>query len=388
MKKLVIGLFLLFGFLFVANSVKAACNPPECGYSDSNGDPVECTAPDQCIAKCCDAPIGGGGTPPPGGGGGGGGWVCQHVPNNCPAGTVRSSVIIAGSCLNVRDVCNLGTAEAKGGTCNCQPDGEGGLVCDFILKTYRCDPLVTPPPPTTPPGGCSTNPSVCGINRCCVSNACVVCPTSPPATPACGAYCPPPPPAAISGVVYNDLNNNCIKDDNGGRSGWDSSSPYFGYLVYVTLNATSIPKPLPTGRRGNVPLMPNGGIYSEWKTENGGLAPVTNNTVYLTDVPPGYRCSDCNSGTCPIRTGVNRPSNGINFYITNSSGASPTPPPALSAWWQAKDGDLVSGGNITSRVPATKYLNLVGAGGFPGVPVYGGSLVPNAKALPVPGMTA
>jgi len=47
-----------------------------------------------------------------------------------------------------------------------------------------------------------------------------------------------------------------------------------------------------------------------------------------------------------------------------------------SAWWQVKDGDVTTGptGNITSSVPLGELFNLDGTGGFPGVPVYGGSL--------------
>lgn len=43
-------------------------------------------------------------------------------------------------------------------------------------------------------------------------------------------------------------------------------------------------------------------------------------------------------------------------------------------WWQVKDGDITTNGNITSAVPGTSYLNIIGLGGYPGVPVYVGSL--------------
>lgn len=45
---------------------------------------------------------------------------------------------------------------------------------------------------------------------------------------------------------------------------------------------------------------------------------------------------------------------------------------ASCSWWQVKDGDVTTNGNLTSRVPAgTLYFNTVGSGGFAGVPVFG-----------------
>ena len=51
------------------------------------------------------------------------------------------------------------------------------------------------------------------------------------------------------------------------------------------------------------------------------------------------------------------------------------------AWWQTKDADIITSGNITSRIPSTCSLpvcepsfDLDGAGGFPGIPFYAGSL--------------
>lgn len=43
------------------------------------------------------------------------------------------------------------------------------------------------------------------------------------------------------------------------------------------------------------------------------------------------------------------------------------------AWWQVKDGDVSAKESLSSDVPLGKYFNLVGVGGFPGIPMYGGS---------------
>lgn len=42
-------------------------------------------------------------------------------------------------------------------------------------------------------------------------------------------------------------------------------------------------------------------------------------------------------------------------------------------WWQVKDGDTSSNGNLTANVPPNDYFDLDGAGGFPGVAAYGGT---------------
>ncbi len=57
--------------------------------------------------------------------------------------------------------------------------------------------------------------------------------------------------------------------------------------------------------------------------------------------------------------------------------------PYATPWWQVKDGDITTGGNLSSLVPtggATQYFDTIGSGGFPGIPVYNGSF--NLTASP------
>lgn len=42
-------------------------------------------------------------------------------------------------------------------------------------------------------------------------------------------------------------------------------------------------------------------------------------------------------------------------------------------WWQVKDGDVTTNGDLSSEVPGTQLFDIVGLGGFPGVPVFGGT---------------
>lgn len=43
-----------------------------------------------------------------------------------------------------------------------------------------------------------------------------------------------------------------------------------------------------------------------------------------------------------------------------------------NAWWQVIDSDILTNGNLASYLPSNHYFDALGAGGFPGVPVYGG----------------
>jgi hypothetical protein len=47
-----------------------------------------------------------------------------------------------------------------------------------------------------------------------------------------------------------------------------------------------------------------------------------------------------------------------------------------SAWWQVKDGDVTTNGDINISVPSSAtvpYFDDKGSGGYPGIPAYGGS---------------
>lgn len=335
---------------------------------------------------------------PCGGGGGGGEPECTG-PNQCPAGRACcGQECIIGGCPGANLVCNSGTepnglctAESRA-NCTCPgcsfvTDPETGLRrCSFPTPIQAQALCCVPIPPScgttctqcaggTQCGQCSAAPNqgyYCTCSALCggVPTSCtgaldpVRCPpgsTPPPAT------APPPPPlppaTAITGTIFNDPDNNCSNSPQ--PQGWDFSDPLFFYLdSWVRVNG--LPTPLFPGQKSGIWFAQSGATYSN---NNGGA---TGNTVTLSGIPAGYRCSDCNTGTCPTRTGVNEPSNGINFFITNQA-VVPTPPPALSSWWQVKDGDVTTDGDIVSSVPSTQFFGTLGAGGFAGVPVFGGT---------------
>lgn len=51
-----------------------------------------------------------------------------------------------------------------------------------------------------------------------------------------------------------------------------------------------------------------------------------------------------------------------------------TPSVGADPWWQVKDADIASGGDLKSKVVGTNVFDDVGGGGYPGVPTYSGNL--------------
>jgi hypothetical protein len=45
----------------------------------------------------------------------------------------------------------------------------------------------------------------------------------------------------------------------------------------------------------------------------------------------------------------------------------------VPAWWQVKDSDVITNGDLRSKIASGKYFDENGPGGYPGVPIYGGA---------------
>lgn len=70
-----------------------------------------------------------------------------------------------------------------------------------------------------------------------------------------------------------------------------------------------------------------------------------------------------------IGTGSNTTLSGSPQVIT----CAPPPPPTAAAWWQVKDGDVSTNSDIKSAPPGANLFDLIGPGGYAGVPAYGGT---------------
>lgn len=80
-------------------------------------------------------------------------------------------------------------------------------------------------------------------------------------------------------------------------------------------------------------------------------------------------------------TGVSVGSGTITSNVRNPGGAticsdiSNVTVTLPNPWWQVKDGDVTTNGNLNSSVPPAGglYFDIIGSGGYPGIPAYGGS---------------
>lgn len=111
--------------------------------------------------------------------------------------------------------------------------------------------------------------------------------------------------------------------------------------------------------------------------------PTTDNPPYISIAnSPQYPNPD---PTAPYQALVTALRDGVTNMRTNViANGIPTPPACSSytqinitgqvdPWWQVKDSDVQSNGDITSKIPTGSYFGDVGGGTFPGVPAYGGS---------------
>jgi hypothetical protein len=109
--------------------------------------------------------------------------------------------------------------------------------------------------------------------------------------------------------------------------------------------------------------------FSSSNTSVASLSPASDSTSPYNTTATGVSPGTVTISTSVVMNGVSTCSDTANLTIT-----SPGP------WWQVKDGDVTTNGDILSPIPATCTLpgcnpifGLTGDGGYPGVPAYGGS---------------
>jgi hypothetical protein len=94
------------------------------------------------------------------------------------------------------------------------------------------------------------------------------------------------------------------------------------------------------------------------------------------------RCELQPDGTLYVYNLSDGASTGMDLliHVDASPTPTPTPTPIPGPWWQVSDADVSTNGDLTSLIPDTCTLpvcnpvfGLVGDGGFPGVPAFGGT---------------
>jgi len=103
-----------------------------------------------------------------------------------------------------------------------------------------------------------------------------------------------------------------------------------------------------------------------------------NGKFILTPTDTTYGCV-CPTG-CTY-SGLDTPAFGKDYFIAKGFAGPPTPSPSPSPtpipvlpWWQIdRGGDVITSGNLQSKVPSGSMFSLNGSGGFPGNNMFGGT---------------
>jgi hypothetical protein len=170
----------------------------------------------------------------------------------------------------------------------------------------------------------------------------------------------------ITGTIFNsDLTTSCTGA---------ASAPLGG----ITVTATTAPL-------GAGLVWPDdaGGVYTAKTGSDGSYTisnvPIDNYNLSFTDstgvLTPNISCASTVANPKAFFYGeANNQKDGV-ASVDGSFGISVTVLNygSSNAWWQVKDGDVVTNGGIQSAVPSGSFFELPGDGGYPGIPAYGGS---------------
>ena len=394
-----LSIFVLFAgvFLLVPKKTFAQCacdcicveNGTEVGACDCDNPSCDRGSPSLTVwGGNCNSP-----TPPPGGGGG----SCSrdYAGVNCPGGYEKSPNLIRSDCISDRQLlCNqpnpnypypntnywVGTAQSVGACC---AENDDGFCTAHFLNEHVCVPAC--PVGTTQQCGLTNFGNYQRYNSCYTPNLCndsndVYIPTAYSSSAAGTCYC------------------NCDPETKKCRRTCDDEDKIYN-VVTTCQNMSYSCSCVPTGCTATSPSTPallspsNGATVATTQTSLmwnntsqtwGTGCPANNNlyNIYLGTSAGSLALAgslDDSRGSVTV-TGTS----GTTYYwkieATNGSRVTSSPTwsftitlPNLDPWWQVKDGDVTTNGDITSLVPDANLFDTVGLGGFPGVPVFGGS---------------
>lgn len=367
--------------------------------------------------RCDDQPCGGPGVP----GGGGGGFVCPMARVDCPLGSVRGTTLQGSQCESYQCQSNVGSAQQTGSCCNwntpprecsdwyCGNDrGPRGNTCGFRAngeerccrdctqeppwcvqynyETYNCVSTCSATAPTnltitplsltssranwTPGTGGVSQSIYIGSNKTdveanCASGSCAVAVTTLGATQS----------NYTTGSVLSPGTTYYYRVVNVGGAACSANSSTATSLLSCSLNPTALS--LSPGQNSNITASVN--------------ASPDILRVDFASSSPSASVSPASDATYPYSTTVTANSTGnatitATVYYTGGTvacqtgsasfpGSQSTSVTVLNtpAWWQVKDSDVSTNGNLVSLVPSANYFGLPGTGGFAGVPAYGGT---------------
>ncbi len=324
-------------------------------------------------------------TPPPSGGGGGGGGGCTAGYNACPPNT-NCTPYASGYHCNTYNInynsqslsgwteraCTLGNAQAW---CNCceKPNSEGICMIDKVV-TYSCCPIGTTsqwyytyPTPTryyttadtcqgqSPYGNCASGDTALEYN-----------------------------PISVCGRVFEEESNRWVDKYVYSTTCQTSSAPIQHNVCVTQCTATSPSTPTLLSPSNGASIT-NSSVSLVWNnsSQTWGNSCTTNNNqfeVYIGTSPSSLGLiGTVGSSTGSVAFSGNE---GSTYYwkVRAKNGSANTDSAVWSftitsaePWWQVKDGDVTTNADIVSEVPTAQLFDVVGLGGFAGVPVYGSS---------------
>lgn len=300
----------------------AACKPYPCG-KDQFGNQKACCEPTSCELPCTNtAPS----TP-----------ILYAPPNGTTLGTVNTTLtwnavtswgnscsvnVLAYDVFVGTDINNLSVYTSVGaGTTNVSFTGSWGNTYYWKVRAKN--------------GAMQTDSSVWSFT-----------------IPACGGVTAPNSPT-VTNLSYTSATLN-----------WINGSGGVSRLLRVDPSYSAVDSGCPNGQYNPI-TNPTGCTV---KTDLNYSSNIT--TYPLTNLTPGttyfWRVAEFKSGTEWKDFG--------NQCIVSNHEFFTTPLPPNGPWWQVKDGDITTTGSISSDVFINDFLDTDGIGGFPGVPVYAGSL--------------
>lgn len=422
LKLILIGIVVIAIALFFASS-KVSFAQQWCGGCQVNcyqeWDPVNFVYYERCVDGCngcantgcqsgfyeCNRTGGccpvGSGTP---GGGGGGGGPDPIYGGNCPSGTVVDyNQPIATVCSSQEQGYQMGNAQQITGCCReVTRKGECTVRCEQRRRgevcwkdcaedevncaqnyytTYACVPIcnttapvitgITKLSPTkatinwTAGTGGSKQKIFIGANKSLVESNCVG-----NQSPACVVNKQNLTASQTSYTTGNVLSFGTVyyvRVINSGGSSCNSNSQTAKFLSSCLLSPSAVTKNINQTQDLISNLSSSTEITKVKYTSNStGVASVSpaNDTSYVYKTTATAKSVGNATVTSDVYFGS------VITCTANSTVSVIDPKP----WWQIKDGDVTTNGDISSKVPSGQFFNLNGLGGFPGVPVYGGAL--------------
>ncbi len=306
-----------------------------------------------------------------------------------------------GGCCKWPDPCDGTTCGSCSGECG---GGTGSVQChdscsNWFESCTNNDPCPPPPTPTPQSQFCKSGCGTTGCTTCCTSTSgvdpCADIQRTCSESTSCGVQ---------TCSTTSDCPNASIQDQCGGLACSVGKQCVGGQCQYYCIGTPPCggggptPTPPPGVSTCSVTLSPNppgsmpvGSTLNFTATINSASGPVgrvdffSSNTGVASVSPASDTTSPYQTTATGVSVGTTTISTsvvigGVSACSDATSATAPLTVTAPVAWWQVKDADVVTNGSLTSLIPATCTLpqcspnfDLDGAGGYPGIPTYGGS---------------